>query len=173
MGDIYKEQLVKKDGSADFPVRAGIMAAAFLICLAAAGASLIVAPLFQFMPLIVIAVLAGAVYLVRMRNIEYEYIFTNGELDIDCIYNKTKRKRVFSAEVKAFESFEAVAPGALQGRGEIEKKDFTGGKEKDNVYAFVCTYQGKRLKGLIEPNEKMLQAMLPYLGRKYIKTGRV
>lgn len=44
-------------------------------------------------------------YLISLRKIEYEYAFTNGELDIDKIIAQRKRKRVFSASCRDFEAF--------------------------------------------------------------------
>ena len=38
--------------------------------------------------------------LLRRQHREYEYVFTNGSLDIDVIYNKEWRKRLFSIDLR-------------------------------------------------------------------------
>lgn len=53
-------------------------------------------------------------YLISMRNVEFEYAFTNGELDIDKIIAQRKRKRLFSANCRDFEAF-----------GKLDSKNFT------------------------------------------------
>ncbi|MCL2030817.1 MAG: hypothetical protein FWG93_04665, partial [Oscillospiraceae bacterium] len=39
----------------------------------------------------------------RRLNVEYEYIFTNGDIDFDIIYGRTRRKRLLSANCREFE----------------------------------------------------------------------
>ena len=54
-----------------------------------------------------IFIVAGLIYLayrlITSRNVEFEYIVTNGDLDIDRITAKRKRKRIFSASCKEFD----------------------------------------------------------------------
>ncbi|MGB3990621.1 MAG: DUF6106 family protein, partial [Acetivibrionales bacterium] len=100
--DIFMEKLVtRKKTLTDHLITAGIIIAAALLImvvlsipiLAQLGLSLIVA--------------AGIAYLgyrlITSRNIEYEYIVTNGDLDIDVIISKRKRKRIFSANCREFD----------------------------------------------------------------------
>ena len=43
----------------------------------------------------------------RNLNVEYEYVFVNGDLDIDKIMNKARRKRMFSVDA---DQMELLAP---------------------------------------------------------------
>lgn len=54
-----------------------------------------------------LAILAGygTFTLIQSSYIEYEYTFTNGELDIDKIIAKKKRKPLISVEVRKFTAF--------------------------------------------------------------------
>lgn len=55
----------------------------------------------------------GVVYAWRFHKrlyIEYEYIFTNGDLDIDKIMGKDKRERRYSIDCKKIEFFEPFEP---------------------------------------------------------------
>lgn len=169
MGDIFKEQLVKRETSLkDVSIKVGSVILALFVCLLvfiATSSSMIPSSL---MPFITIAIAFAEYYFISMKNIEYEYIFTNGELDIDCIYNKNKRKRVFSAEAKSFEIFAHVEDKSHESVFDTatEKKDYSSGKIKDNTYVFVCNYKGKKMKITFEPNESLLKAITPYLGQK-------
>ncbi|MCM8711090.1 DUF6106 family protein [Clostridium sp. SYSU_GA19001] len=45
----------------------------------------------------------GAFFLKKSLYVEYEYVFTNGEIDIDKIVEMNKRKRVFTFDIKSVE----------------------------------------------------------------------
>ena len=94
MSDLYSELLVKKERTAkDRLVKGSIIALIVLLVLAG---------LF-IMPLLLIAaiVLGVCAYLFIFpgTDLEFEYLFVNGELDIDKIMAKSKRKRVKSLNI--------------------------------------------------------------------------
>jgi len=157
LGDVFKEQLVKKAVTGkDTALRFGIVALAviiFFFCLMIPGIQ-------QFAAFVAIALIFGAYFLISRRNVEYEYVFTNGDLDIDVIYNKSKRKRLFSSSVRDFEIIAHVQDTAHTHElsGAAETKDYSSGIVGPNTYAFVMSYKGKRTKFIIEPNEMMIKA---------------
>ena len=90
MSDLYSEFLVKKESTAkDAIVKYGLI----VLTVLAAGAGLFINPL-----LLVLAIALGvACYFVIPRtDLEYEYLFVNGEFDIDMVMAKSKRKKVMS-----------------------------------------------------------------------------
>ena len=157
MGDVFKEQLVKKAVTGkNTALRFGIVALAVVVFFFS-----LTIPLVQQFSIFVAAVLAFVVYiLITRQNIEYEYVFTNGELDIDIIYNKSKRKRLFSSSVKEFEIMAHVQDTAHTRdlSNAMETKDYSSGIVGPNTYAFITAYKGKRIKIIIEPNEMMIKA---------------
>ena len=87
MSDLYSEFLVKKESTAkDAIVKYGLI----VLTVLAAGAGLFINPL-----LLVLAIALGvACYFVIPRtDLEYEYLFVNGEFDIDMVMAKSKRKK--------------------------------------------------------------------------------
>ncbi len=160
MGDVFKEQIVKqKPSSKNFFIKVGVVVLVVLL--------FFVTTVF-IQPLAVILTAAaafGAYYLFSFMNLEYEYVFTNGELDIDVIYNKTRRKRMFSGYVKDMEIMAHVDDKMHIGdfSSAQETKNYNSGEVKDNTYAFLYTYKGKKQKIVIEPNEKMMQAIASVL----------
>ena len=157
MGDVFKEQLVKKAVTGkNTALRFGIVTLAviiFFFCLAI--------PFVQQFSVFVAAVLVfGAYFFITRQNIEYEYVFTNGELDIDIIYNKSRRKRLFSASVRDVEIMAHVQDTARKHdlSNAAETKDYSSGIVGPNTYAFIMAYKGKRTKFIIEPNEMMIKA---------------
>lgn len=155
MGDVFKEQIVKKKPTTlDLLKKAGLVIAVMLI--------FFITSLFigEFAFVITVAAGFGAYLLMNRLNLEYEYIFTNGELDIDVIYNRTQRKRLFSGQVSDFEIMAHVEDKTYTGEftSANETKDYTSGTGTKDTYAFLTMYKTKRLKVLIEPNEMMLKA---------------
>lgn len=55
--------------------------------------------------MLAIGVCYGGYWLISGMNIEYEYILTNGEIDVDKIIAQRKRKRLVTVHAKTFEAF--------------------------------------------------------------------
>lgn len=88
MSDFYTEQLIKKRATAkDMMIKIGLLALTVLSVLI-----LFIFPMGIIAPVVMIA---RDVFVFRRLDLEYEYLFVNGELDIDKIMNKAKRKKYF------------------------------------------------------------------------------
>ena len=163
MASIFKEQLVKRQSNTkDTLKRVGIIIAASIISVIALAMAQAIAPF------IVVAIVFGAWFLMSFLKTEYEYSFTDGELDIDVIYNRSRRKRVFTARVNDFEIMAHVDDKMRMGEfsSAQEVRDYSSGVTNENTYAFLINYKGKRLKVIIEPNELMLKAIATVLTRR-------
>ena len=88
MSDLYSELLVKKDRTAkDVAIKYGLITLTVLFA---------VAGLF-IMPLLLVAALGLGIacyFIVPKTDVEFEYLFVNGDMDIDMVMSKAKRKRV-------------------------------------------------------------------------------
>lgn len=115
--DTFFEQLIriKLNSKAKFMVGAiifvDVLIVAFLLIFALAFAPAIIL-------LIVIAAIYGAYKLINMLVVEYEYIYTNGDLDVDKIVAQSSRKRVVSikcSEVEKYGEYKGQpAPGSVK-----------------------------------------------------------
>jgi len=164
LGDVFKEQIVKRKPTAkDMAIRVCLIVLVVLIFLVATA---LIGP--QFSIIILAAAGFGAAYLMSFLSVEYEYVFTNGELDIDAIYNRSRRKRVFSANVNDIEIMahvdDKVRAGDMQSYQDL--RDYSSGTTTPDTYAFMINYKTKRTKIIMEPNEKMLKAMSGVLTRR-------
>lgn len=168
MGDIFNEQLVEKSSSLkDNIIRVAIVISAIVIIVICS----IVPFLVGFLVPIAVVIIAGAVFLIRRLNIEYEYVFTSGDLDIDKIFNKNKRKKFLNIDVR---SIEIMAPiNSKDHASELSNYekviDCSSGINKNNTYAAMLVNDGKKIKLIIEPNEKMLKAIKKYIPRKIMQ----
>jgi len=163
MNDVFKEQMVKQAATAkDMLLRVGSIAVTVVIAFAA----LTFIP--EFFGIVAVVVGFGLFLLFGTLSREYEYILTNGELDVDCIYGKSRRKRIFSGELK---SFEIMVPVDDMGHESVFKtavvhKDCSDGRPSANTYKFTAPYKGKMMSVVFTPNDEMLKLMAPYLGQR-------
>jgi len=163
MGGVFNEQIVKrKPTGMDFIKRVGLVLAVLVV------AFFSFEYLGFFAPIVVMIAGFGAWFVMGFMKVEYEYAFTDGELDIDIIYNRSRRKRVFSARVGDIEVMAHVSDKMREAEfsGAAETHDYTSGDVGPDTYAFLINYKGKRTKIIMEPNDKMLKAMATVLTRR-------
>ncbi|GHU50811.1 hypothetical protein AGMMS49975_02610 [Clostridia bacterium] len=166
MDDVYKEQLVRK-----YPTT-GDKILKLTLCVVGAvvetAVFLFSAKIYQniLLPVIVLfGIYFGLRKLFSFLDIEYEYSYTNGELDIDCIYAKNNRRRVFSGNVSGFE-FMAHISEKKEFKFDAEK-NYGSGKITDNTYYFFCVYNNVRTKIIFEPNATFINLFKSVLPRKF------
>ncbi|MCR5294770.1 MAG: hypothetical protein K6E30_06295 [Lachnospiraceae bacterium] len=102
MGDVYEELLVKRKTTAVESAMKGIAYGLTVLLFAAAI-------LFFGFPALILGSLMLLVdyFLVPKLDVEYEYQYANGEIDIDAIYSKQRRKRLASISLV---DMECIAP---------------------------------------------------------------
>ena len=106
--DVFVEQIVKKKASGmDYLIYLGVIIAAIILITLS----------MLFIPALTIMVLAGAIfgayYLITMRDLEFEYSFTNGDLTVDKIMHRRSRKRLISFDVHTVEEMGKYDPQKL------------------------------------------------------------
>ena len=166
MSDIFVEKMVaKRPDAADWAKLAGVYLAAFAVV-----ATVFYIEFFVTMglELILLPVLAGAVFgsytLAKFLSAEYEAIYTNGDLDVDVIRGRARRKRLFACDVREAEDFGKYLPGLdFPGCGVLFACD---GKKSDDLW--FLTAQNRSSKGaktavILNMGERELAAVRPYL----------
>lgn len=166
MNDLYLEELIKKKRTGkDNALRALLMGLTGVLVLLA----LLTWNLLITIPAIAICV--ADIFIFPRFNLEWEYQYVNGELDVDRILNRAKRKRIASYEIS---SAEIIAPAGSH-RLDYQNKnlkmkvvDYTScdpAREKQ-VYAMIIANEGAQTKVLFEPSEQMLKDMRVKAPRK-------
>ena len=158
MGENYTEQLVKQKATSQTKLKRLALIAAFLVMLTA---TFVIPILFT----LTFAYGVFLIYIWKRFNLEFEYIYYNGDIDIDVIKGMAKRKRMFSANVK---TLEVLAP-----TGHIELQQFSNIKAYDcssntgnKTYEMVFTKGERKVKVIFEPNEEILRGMRMFAPRK-------
>lgn len=167
MRDVFKEQLVKRQpGLKSRMLKAAILAGALVVTFFV----LMIPVLAVILPFLLVAIAFAAYFGFRHLNVEYEYILTNNEFDVDAIYGKSKRKRIFEGDVRDIEAFRPFGSREHEHSfsATAEKKDFTSG-QGEGFYEFLIMQRGKRVRVAFEPNAEILTAIVPQLKRGVYK----
>ena len=113
--DNFAEQLVKRsETSADKAKRLILIIVGVFFTVVIAGLAVLqlTKPIFAMLGLILAAVAGyGTYFAVQGSYVEYEYTFTNGELDVDKIVAKKKRTAMVSTDIKKFTAFGKYTDG--------------------------------------------------------------
>ena len=156
MGDLYSELLVKKDKPAkDSLLKYGLI----VLTVLAVFAGLIITPLAL---IIAVALGIACYFVIPKTDVEYEYLFINGDFDIDMIMSKTKRKKV-----KSFKLSESDLAAPLDshrmdyynGNQNMKVLDFSSGNPEHKRFGVITRLDGNLCKIILEPDEALAQAM--------------
>ena len=164
--DLFVEQMVVRKNR---PVETLFRIAMLIIFGLGAGFCLLVVlfqwfGLFSFLGVLAAAgILYGAWYLNGRLNLEFEYIITNGDFDVDVITNRSSRKRVTAFECRNVESvtrYRKEAP--YEGRTVI----FAANADAPLLMAIdVMSRKNGRIVLVIEPDDRLYEVFRRCLPR--------
>lgn len=114
------------------------------------------------------ALIVIVVFMFPKLNVEYEYVFVDGQLDFDKITANSKRKTMLRID---FEQVDIMAPMNSRSLNEYsniqcEQKDYSSGVKSEKVYIIVASHEGKKYRILFEPNETMIEKIKQKSPRK-------
>ncbi len=167
MADVFVEQIIKKKLSlGGLAIRVG---AIFLV--------LIGLLLFPWLRIIALTITVLFIYLAYLAfvytSVELEYSFVNGELTIDRILGKRKRKPGETYDIRKAELIAPVNSEEVARKSEfLTKIDYTGTNNRDDHYAIIID-DVEGVKGAlmitIEPEERLVEAMYNVRPNSFIK----
>lgn len=152
--DRFSEQLVERAADKKTMFLKGLVIAGLIAVLAVLG---YITVLFQLTPVFVCLMLAAGavwltVYIMQGLNVEYEYIVTNDDLDIDKITGKRKRKRLISVDLKSVDEFAPYLNDTeLHSDVTVLAEDGTG---IDMWYVFIETESTGKVAIIFNPDER-------------------
>lgn len=162
MNDALYEQLVSRKPSPLVPVMKVL-----LICLMAAG--LVLALFFVgFFPALAVIALAFLLYyfVFPLLSVEYEYTFLNYDVDIDAIYNKSRRKKKLSFDLRTAEQIAPASSVSPALRRSSKVLDFTSHEHPDRVYSVLIGNGRSQMNVLMELDDKSLSHFTQWAGNK-------
>lgn len=162
--EAYAEWLVKKKAPVYAFAVKGLMGFLCLISVFLA--------LTTMLGIIIMTVVGAATYFVfRNLNLEYEYLFVSGQLTIDKIMGRSKRKKAWEGNL---EEIQIIAPSDSYLLKDYETSnmkvmDFSSGNQGAKTYAIIAQSGANASKIIFEPNDKMLHCFKQMAPRKVIQ----
>lgn len=156
MSNLYSELLVKRERTIkDSITKYGLI----VLTAIAVIAGLIITPLIW---IAAVALGIACYFVIPKTDVEYEYLFINGDFDIDMIMSKTKRKKV-----KSFKLSESDLAAPLDshrmdyynGNQNMKVLDFSSGNPEHKRLGVITRLDGNLCKIILEPDEALAQAM--------------
>lgn len=124
---------------------------------------------FSVYSLVMLILSAGGAVLLFLRRdrfrTDYEYTFTNGELDFAQVFNNKKRKNLGSMRVKNVEAFGPVNGNAFNRYVTMPgiKKDNWFLNRGAELYYFFFVKEGQKRMIIMEPSEEMVEMIKRFL----------
>lgn len=162
MNDSYSELLVKKEQSAKDKIIKFL-----LIGLIAVTAVVGLVFIFAWIATLILGVVAY--FVLPNLDLEYEYVFVNGELDVDKIMAKSKRKRLKSFDLAKLEIMAPVNSHRMDYQNHNSKLkvvDFSSGNKNHKVFAMIIPDEKEVCKVLLEPDRELLENIKKTCPRK-------
>lgn len=157
MGDYYTEQLIKRKSK--IKLKVGLLAVTLALYLLA---YFVVA--YAIIPATILTI--ADIIIFRRMKIEYEYLYVNGDLDIDKIFNKQSRKNMFETNMKDLVVIAPVGHQELKKYANVKGQDFTSGYKDRKIYEMVIQEKGVYYKIVFEPNNVILEGIERIAPRK-------
>lgn len=161
MGDFYTEQLVKRRASKGAVlVKAGLSLLTVLAFLS----------FFLFTPgiLFLAVMIAVDIFAFRQLDLEFEYLYVNGDLDIDKIMAKQRRKKVFETNISELEILAPTGSAELNAFQKVKTHNFSTLEPDHKTYTMVIVRNGEKEKIIFEPNQIILDGMKMLAPRKVV-----
>ncbi|MDD6483521.1 MAG: hypothetical protein PUF72_02975 [Clostridiales bacterium] len=174
MNDIFMEYMLRKQkDQKDIMIITGLAVLAVILSLvliilmfSVAAAMQTGQGIFSIGFLLLAGVWYGFYLLVGMRSVEFEYILTNSEMDIDKIMSKKARKRIASFDFKSAEIVACIDDNAhnadYRNKTVTDVLDVCGNKALSPVYFADVLMNDKPKRILFQPTSKMLETIRKY-----------
>lgn len=134
MGDSYREILVEKETTMGDNLKKAALIGVTALCVVS---GILISPIFLIGAL-VFGILSYV--LIPRLDLEYEYLYVNGELDIDKIMSKQKRKKCATYDMNTLEILAPSNSHALdsfRNKQGLKVKDYTSQNEKVPSYTLI------------------------------------
>lgn len=163
MNEVFVEQIIERK-----PPRTAGLIKGMLILLCIVSLVMVILP-YGIGLIVIAAVIVFTVITIRNFDLEYEYAFVEGELDVDKIVCKSSRKRCASFD---FKKLECMAPMGSQSDLRLIGKrykefDFSSNDPEQPKYVAYVMKENETVRLIFEPNEEMVEAI------NYISRGKV
>ena len=168
--DIFVEQIVKKAPNGKDTAKKVLIVVGMCLLAAVLAFVIMFIPTFSGIALLLLfGMFYGGYYLITGLDVEYEYIVTNGGIDIDKIIAKRKRSRLITCKVSSFEAFGKYesAPDADSSVTTVSAVGTSlSGADTELWYADFTHASAGKVRLIISAEDKVIEAIRPFLPRQ-------
>ena len=163
--DTFVEEAVKVIETAQYKTKKTAAAlVTFVLLVGTVGFSRGILTIIMAILLIIMGIFTIILY--TNKNIEYEYDYTNGSLEIAKIINNEKRKKVVNIEPSEVRMVAAVGTNESLKYDHVQLKTYDcsahDSELKDYILVAHSEAKGNDFKVIFNPSEKLLSAMKRY-----------
>ena len=157
MNDLYAEAAVKRKTTATDIIQKVLMILAVILLFLAA--IILRGQMGSILTFVAVLAIVGLIWYWPRFNIEWEYVFCDGQLDFDMILGGDKRKQVLRLEVEEADLVAPVESSRMDGYRHLRVKDYSSMRKDAKKYAIVTKIKEEKIVLYFEPSEKMLDMM--------------
>ncbi|MCM1022865.1 MAG: hypothetical protein NC395_02255 [Prevotella sp.] len=165
--DVFVEQIVKKSASGkDTALKLLIGIGIGVLSAVCVFVFLFIIPFPGMGLLLVAGIFYGGYYLLTGLDCEYEYIVTNGEIDVDKIIAKRKRVRLVTAKASLFEAFgeyDENSPMPADGVTVVHAAGYSDAEDAKNYYADFKHASAGNVRLIFTPEKRVVDAIVPFM----------
>lgn len=124
--------------------------------------------IISLIPMVMLAIFYVAYRINTSFDVEFEYILTNGELDIDKITHKRRRKRLMTVHCKSFIAFAKTGDKEYADEENAQFAKVIDASAKSAAfedYYAVFFKNGQKIKLIFNPTQKMIDIFKIYAPR--------
>ncbi len=130
-------------------------------------ATLVFSGVFKLISAVLLIIFAIFTFIILgSKNIEFEYDYTNGSLEIAKIINNEKRKKIVSIESNEVKLVAAVGTNESLKYDHVELKTYDCSAHDDTVKNYILVAhseeKGNDFKVIFSPSDKLISAMERY-----------
>lgn len=165
------EVLVQKEpDKIDVLKKTGIVVAAFIVAVFSMMLAASIEILNSFGLFFAAVVIFVAYKFAQTTDVEYEYCAIDGDIDVDKIFAKKRRKKYVSVTADRIEKIIPAESEELKTRTDIKKTYFAARSKKDDTnYVVIFKDKAGMSKLVIVDDEKLMLQLLMAMPRKVTK----
>lgn len=160
--DLFMEHIVKHKRETKDYVIIGLSIVLGLILLYFSQIMLMIELLAAMWLLAVAGIVFLVFILIKRTNVEYEYILTNKELDVDKITAKSRRKRVYTVDFSLIDICAPVSSHKTEFARQAYKTYNCTGMGEGEIYFIDITSETGITRILIEPPVEFIESARKY-----------
>lgn len=122
--------------------------------------------IFFIFPVLIPLIVVLAIFLIKRLDVEYEYIVTNGNLEIARIVNKKRRKVVVNLTTEDILKVEKFDEFNWQKADSLKIIDCTS-KTTNSVWCILCIDSNRKIVVLIDGIDNILEGIRKYNRSKF------